>query len=365
MTLSPVFRSAKAVTLLEEQGIWEKFGPALARQAEAVQTVYDDFAGVIGERFRLTPEAAAQKAAEQRPAESDSRGELGFLQDYFFLTLFLALFESLGVDPARLPFYGELDFCIMGTITAADNLFDDQAKSLLPLRPVAGARYQSILQLMSFERLLRAVGDRAVAARLFGAAEFAESQRALLDQMAEIGLLEGSEEGGVNEIPTPEAMIDKVHRVRGGMLFGLAFAAPHILERGAVGERLRAAEPAIARLGTAFQIVDDLTDFEFDLTRHSHNLLVSRIHHHGTAEERATLQRLWDGSATAEQGMVEGLFAESARQVLNYTRTEAREAFAKLAELGFWFPAPLADEVVHAIVGLDGVARMQALTGEE
>ena len=35
------------------------------------------------------------------------------------------------VTPRRLPFYAELDFCIMGTITAADNLFDDQSKSLL------------------------------------------------------------------------------------------------------------------------------------------------------------------------------------------------------------------------------------------
>ena len=30
--------------------------------------------------------------------------------------------------------------------------------------------------------------------------------------------------------------------------------------------------------------------------------------------------------------------------------------------LGHWFDPALADEVVHAIVGLDGVARMEALT---
>ena len=81
----------------------------------------------------------------------------------------------------------------MGTITAADNLFDDQAKSLLPLRQVAGARFASILQLMSFERLARGVGDRAVATGHFTGKEFLRVQRALLDQMAEIGLLEGSD----------------------------------------------------------------------------------------------------------------------------------------------------------------------------
>jgi hypothetical protein len=355
MTLSPVFRSTQAVGLLEKHGIWERLSPALAMQAEAVARVHADFETVIDGRFRLaTDEWQAARAGQEQ-------GELALLQDYFFLTLFLSLFESLGIAPARLPFYAELNFTIMGTITAADNLFDDQAKSLLPLRPVAGARFASILQLMSFERLARTAGDRAVAAGLIGAEEFACVQRALLDQMAEIGLLEGSEEGGVQEIPAPEAMIDKVHRVRGGMLFGLAFAGPHVLEGGATGEKLRKAEPAIARLGTAFQIVDDLTDFEFDLQRHSHNLVVSQIHHHGRPEEQARLKELWAG-APAGVDEVQTLFAESARAVLDLAKREAREAFATLAALGYWFPAELADEVVHAIVGLDGLARMAALT---
>jgi hypothetical protein len=354
MTLSPVFRSAQAVSLLQQQGIWDRFAPALAAQIEAVATVHNDLEAVIDGRFRLPAGRTVTEAADEDPA-------LKMLQDYFFLTLFLSLFEGLGVDPARRPFYSELDFCIMGTITAADNLFDDQAKMLLPLRPVAGQRYASILQLMCFERLMRRVGDRAVAAGLFAAEPFARVQRALIDQMAEIGELEGSEESGVgDDIPVPEVMVDRVHRVRGGMLFGLAFAAPKILEAGAVQEKMIKAEPAIARLGTAFQIVDDLTDFEFDLTRKSHNLLVSEIFHHGSPEAKAKLAELWAG-ATPEPGLVEGLFADSARAVLGIAKREARAAFAALKELGFWFPAELADEVVHAIVGLDGVARMQAL----
>lgn len=360
MTLSPVFRSAQAVSLLEQHGIWERFGPALAQQLESVQVITDDFTQVLGERYRLAP---GQEGAMSHGAPRGDDPQLAFLQDYFFLTLFLSLFEGLGIAPERLPFYAELDFCIMGTITAADNLFDDQAKTLLPLAPLAGARFASILQLMSFERLMRNAGDRAVARGLFSAAEFACVQRGLIDQMASIGLLEGSEEGGVDEIPAPEAMIDRVHRVRGGHLFGLAFVAPKTLEQGATLEKVQKAEPAIARLGTAFQIVDDLTDFEFDLKRRTHNLLVSYIHHHGSPEEKAKLAALWSGAETAEPGMVEGLFAPSARAVLERARREARESFAVLAELGFWFPSELADEVVHAIVGLDGVARMDALKG--
>jgi hypothetical protein len=355
MTLSPVFRSARAVQLLAEQGVWEGLAPDMEAQAEAVRTVYADLEGVIGEPFRTTA-PHVPTAAEVTTPEG-----LHFLQEYFFLILFRSIFGSLGVSADRLQTYSELNFCIKGTITAADNIFDDQAKSLLPLADHAGARFMSILQLMSFERLLRGVLDRAAHDEVIDSASVAPIQRALIDRMAEIGVLEGSEEGGVDGIPEPDAMVEKVHRVRGGALFALAFAAPSVLESGEMADRMRRAEEAIARLGTAFQIVDDLTDFEFDVGRRSHNLLVSQIHHGGTPEERAAFEPLWDGAVVPE-GVVEATFAHSARAVLERAYVEARAAFAELQGLGHWFDPALADEVVHAIVGLEGVSRMEALT---
>jgi hypothetical protein len=267
------------------------------------------------------------------------------------------------VDRERLAFYTELNFCIKGTITAADNIFDDQGKSLLPLVEASGHRFLSILQLMSFERLIRRSCDRAVQAGIIRDEDTHAVLRGLLNRMAEIGELEGSEEGGVDEIPTPGDMVRRVHEVRGGALFALAFVAPSILEEGSVGGAVKEAEPAIARLGTAFQIVDDLTDFEFDLGRKSHNLLVSQIHHHGSAEERGALQGHWEGMAVPP-GMVEGPFKDSARAVLERAYEEAEASFRRLRELGFWFPETLAPQVVQAIVGLEGVARMEAIATE-
>jgi geranylgeranyl pyrophosphate synthase len=159
-------------------------------------------------------------------------------------------------------------------------------------------------------------------------------------------------------------MVEAVHRVRGGALFALAFAAPSVLERGDTAARIAAAEPAVARLGTAFQIVDDLTDFEFDLGRRSHNLLTSQIHHHGSEAEKVALERL-RASDRIEAGVVERLFRESARAVLERAYEEGRASFRALADLGHWFDAEFADQVVHAIVGLDGVARMEAISSTE
>jgi len=357
MTLSPVFRSPEAVRLLEEHGVWERLGPAMRAQAVAVNRLYQDLGDLVDPRFL--------HEGKKVPEDGEMRSEegLAFLQEYFFLVLFRSLFESLGASPERLGFYTELNFCIKGTITAADNIFDDQGKSLLPLVEGAGHRFLSILQLMSFERLIRRSCDRAVRRGVIREEDTHAILRGLLNRMAEIGQLEGSEEGGVDEIPTPEAMIRRVHEVRGGALFALAFVAPAVLEEGSVGEAVREAEPAIARLGTAFQIVDDLTDFEFDLGRRSHNLLVSEIHHRGTPEEKLALAALWRGEPVLS-GMVEGLFRASARGVLERAYEEAKASFLRLNQLGFWFPTGLAPQVVQAIVGLEGVARMEAIAAE-
>lgn len=43
---------------------------------------------------------------------------------------------------------------------------------------------------------------------------------------------------------------------------------------------------------------------------------------------------------------------------------EAQASLDRLAELGFWFPRELAPQVVQAIVGLDGVTRMEAIATE-
>jgi hypothetical protein len=354
MTLSPVFRSPEAVRLLEEKGIWGRLGPSMEAQAQAVNTLYGDLAQLVDDRFLLEDRKVPETG------EMHSTEGLAFLQEYFFLILFRSLFETLGVGETRLGFYTELNFCIKGTITAADNLFDDQAKSLLPLVEDSGPRFLSILQLMSFERLIRRTCDRAAEDGVISHADTHEILKGLLNRMAAIGELEGSEEGGVDEIPTPDAMVARVHEVRGGALFALAFVAPSVLEVGGRADAFAQAEPAIARLGTAFQIVDDLTDFEFDVGRRSHNLLVSQIHHNGTDDEKVALAEIWESGQVSE-GVVEGLFKSSARAVLEKAYEEAEASFSTLLELGYWFPVNLAREVVHAIVGMEGVARMGAI----
>ena len=215
-----------------------------------------------------------------------------FFQEYFFLILFRSILQTIRFSEAALDLCSQLNFCIKGTITAADNLFDDQSKSLLPLTTGKGDRFASILQLMAFERLTSLALARGVANGAITTAAVEEFQKARMSKMAAIGSLEGSEEGGVASVLEPGVMIDEVHRVRGGALFELGFIAPGLVDSSVDHAVLARAQSAISRLGTAFQIVDDLTDFEVDLERGTHNILVAQITHAGTADERARLAEL-------------------------------------------------------------------------
>ena len=349
MTLSPVFRSDEAVQALTSAGLWNQLAPAAQGQADAIATVRHDLPNVLDAGFI---DAAAL-------ANENATFGIEFVQEFFFLILFRSVLETVGVSPAALGLCSELNFCIKGTITAADNLFDDQNKTLLPLKAGEGARFNSILQLLAFERLADRALQRGIRAGSIGEGSAQPFQRELLSRMAAIGSLEGSEEHGVSGTLDPDTMIDRVHRVRGGALFELAFVAPRLLSAAPAADLLSRAQHAISRLGTAFQIVDDLTDFEIDVERRSHNLLVSQITHSGLAEEKAFLPKV---TGTVEgTDIVTERFAHSARAVIERGEREARAALEELQALGFWFSPNLSDQLVRAIVGLDGIERMRAL----
>ena len=353
MTLSPVFRSDEATEVLRSNGVWGRLDAAALAQRDAVRRVRVDLAQVLDARFIRDGHGADITGDGSVPFE--------FVQEFFFLILFRSVLESVGGRRDAIDLYSELNFCIQGSITAADNLFDDQQKSLLPLRTGAGRRFAAILELLSFQRLLPRVLDRGVSAGVMSTAQSDRIQCELLSRMAAIGALEGSEEDGIEEILDVDEMIERVHRVRGGALFELALVAPRHIEGLATPDVLMQVEKGIARLGTAFQIVDDLTDLEFDLTHRRQNLLVAQIHYRGDVDERASLVQLRE-SRVAPPRSVETLFRHSATRVLSRASDEARQGLEELQAVGFWFPPVLATPLVRAIVGLDGVAMMKALS---
>ena len=349
MTLSPIFRSSDAVDLLEREGIWDKLAPELDAQMAANSAVIADFKTLIDPQYISSDSGAL------------GQDRLQFLQENFFLVLFRSVFRCFAKDAERLQLYSELNFCIRGTITAADNLFDDEGKSWLPLRLKGGQRFQSILQLMAFERLSRGVLDRGFGRDLLGQTDIGLIQRRLFSLMAGIGTLEGSEEAGVAEVLEPRDMIPSVHALRGGDLFALSFVAPKVMEPSEQGSATKEAEQAIRDLGIAFQIVDDLVDFEDDIGRQSNNLLAAQIHHYGSAEEKIQMEALARGQPCPPD-LVETCLAGSAGVVLEMAQDHAMSAASRLQKLGHWLDPTIATELVRAIVGLEGSERIEAIS---
>jgi hypothetical protein len=350
LTLSPVFRSVEATRLLESDGIWERLGPSARAQSQANARVINDLPNALDAK-------CLDLDALPLPAP-DTAVDVEFVQRFFFLILFHSVLETVGVNEAGLALCSELNFCIKGTITSADNLFDDQDKSLIALR-AAGSRFRSIVQLIVFERATARAFERGIGAGTISARAAVECQRDLLTSMTAIGALEGSEEAGVAQILAPEQMLDSVHRVRGGALFELAFIAPRLLAQPVDERKLASARAAVAQLGTAFQVVDDLIDFEFDVARGRHNLLVSQIVHHGSADERAQLTAI--RARGEEVGLDIGAVAESAAAVIDRGRREAHAGLLALESIGFWFPARLSDRLLNALVGDAGVQRISSI----
>lgn len=346
MTLAPVFRSPEAVSALEEKGYWTRLAPSFAAHREANTLL----AGML--RDVIDP----QYLHEDTPPDTD----LAFMQDNFFLILFRSLFESLGCNEERLHTYTLLNICIRGLVMCGDNFFDDEEKIVLPLCLGRGKRFRTIVQWMCFQTLVHRILDQH--AQWLSTENRARFEKDLLSALTFIGHLEGSEEGGVDEVPGVQEMIDGVHRVRGGSLFSLAFIAPRIGEADSERAAWEQAEEGIRRLGTAFQIVDDLTDLEFDLGRRSHNLLMAQVVHEGSDDEKALIEKLLQSpEMRAQGGWVEKSLNGSASKVMEIAKLEAEKGFETLKNIGFWFLPDDALLFVRAIAGDAGFRRIQGL----
>ncbi|HSW45860.1 MAG TPA: hypothetical protein VLM89_09840 [Phycisphaerae bacterium] len=345
MTLSPIFRSLEAVEMLEMKGYLARLRPSIEAERACSRELAELLRDVIDDRYIA--------------ADGNEDDEIVFLQEHFFLTLFDSVFRTLGCPADRLRMYGLLNLCVKGLVVAGDNLFDREAKMDLPLKLGRGQCFASIMQLICFDHLIMRVLERC--GSLVKPDEVVRFRRDLVSALAYIGTLEGSEEAGVDAVLPVEEMIRKVHEVRGGRLFALSFIAPWVWEPADTRDCWETAHRGIARLGTAFQIVDDLVDFEFDLGRGSHNVLSSQIVHAGSPAEKAAFEKL-AGAKDVPGDVVERSFVMSARAVLERARLEAERGFAELQTIGFWYPPTDADLFIRAIAGDAGDQRVDVVT---
>lgn len=289
-----------------------------------------------------------------------SPGPLRYAQRNIFSILFLSVYRSIGIPPARRVFYGVVNHAIRGIVTATDNILDDEYKEMLPLRfPEGATRFKSIMHILLFDRFLSRIVDEAAEVGLIPREERDVIQKRIFDAMIPIGAEEASEEGGVREILPPHEILSSVHMYKGGNLLQLAFVAPRLVEKS-LAVPLEQADRGIYRIGMALQVIDDLTDFYSDLRDCRHNYLVSSIRFEGTTAERERLDRLLAGDDLGRPS-IELAFALSVQRVMERAIGEALAGFDLLHSAGFWIDRTLALLLIRQLFRLRGVPNLLAL----
>lgn len=267
------------------------------------------------------------------------------LRKNLFSTLFHTMYLVLELPAPRRLLYGKLNYLFRMWVTSADNLLDNEDKSVLPLEMPAQSRVmREVVTVMAADRLLgrilREAEDDGVISRRQADALADESLRLLLPSAAQ----EATEEGGIVRQASPSYVLETVHVLKTGLLFKLPFLGPDVVEtdldRGCV-ERLK---QGLLRFGVGCQILDDVRDLARDVRERRHNYLLAVLEQAGSP-----LPTAW-----ATRGVLPGerLYMEAPQAALAAARLGVRYLTEGLGELqiaGLGLQGGLAEKLAYSM----------------
>ncbi len=213
----------------------------------------------------------------------------------FFSALFLYSYYRAGIVPERRILYSAMNQCLRGMVTGCDNILDDEYKLTLETNlPESGTRFRSVLDIMVSDRVMFELSIEA----------FREQEKILLASiislraLIESGYQEATEEGGINEILPPDAILKKIHHYKTGILFTCPWAIPSIIET-IDEEKKRDLNEALYNTGMGCQVMDDMADLERDIKNRRNNYVASIIYHESGAN---TWEEIKSAIQTSEKG---------------------------------------------------------------
>jgi hypothetical protein len=223
----------------------------------------------------------------------NSPGEAFFsFRKNFFSLLFLYSFHRADIPKSRRILYAATLQCLRGMVTGCDNLLDDEYKMTLDTDlPETAIRFRSVMDIMVSDRVLFALLLDDCRRGEIGMDQAGAAVAASMKTMTQSGIQEASEEAGITEILTPEAILSTVHHFKTGILFTCPWDIPALLEKFSE-DRISPIKAALYRIGMGCQILDDLVDMAGDIARRRHNYVVSLVHH-GQGSEKDRLSALY------------------------------------------------------------------------
>jgi len=213
------------------------------------------------------------------------------LEANFFTTIFLYSFYKAGIPSHRRVLYTAVNQCLRGMVTGCDNILDNEYKKTLDTDlPEQGTRFRSVLDIMVSDRILSELLLNGLHNNEITHEQALAASRASLTALTRSGVQEASEEGGVDDRISPQAVLSTVHHYKTGMLFQCPWAVPRAIEtlEPEVIDRL---SDALYRIGMGCQIMDDMVDLPRDLREKRHNYVASLIYH---SPDRQSQSRIKD-----------------------------------------------------------------------
>jgi hypothetical protein len=253
------------------------------------------------------------------------------LERNFFSFLFLYSFYRAGLPESRRVLYAATLQCLRGMVTGCDNLLDDEYKITLDSDiPETAHRFRSVMDIMVSDRVLFQILGEACRNHDIGLDQMMAAARASMKTMTLSGLQEATEEGGVHSILSPEDILRTVHHFKTGLLFTCPWDIPRVIE-GMDEEHIAPLLNGLYRIGMGCQIMDDMVDFQSDLSRKHHNYMVSLIYFSPGRDEKHRLRDLLaaDGTTGPAVSPAED-FPESAAGAIRASRHYLESGLARL-----------------------------------
>ena len=273
-----------------------------------------------------------------------------YWQRNFFSILFLTIFDAIGISKRRQRMYGSILHAIRGIVTATDNILDDEAKGSVQLSLQGGRVLPNVVvSLMEMSVLQQSIYELAENEKTAK-----ETLKSITHALFVLGAEESAEECDVHTVLDPRQLLDRIHRFRGGELLLLAFVAPEANEPQ-LADNIHTAKVGVNYIGLCLQILDDLTDFEEDVTNHNHNMLRSWIVHHRPDGVYDTEQLNQLDAEVLKHPEI--YFRRATQQVMHLAIEMALKGFDYLTQIEYPAERSSAQELIKAMFQLRGLER--------
>ena len=207
----------------------------------------------------------------------------------FFSALFLYSYFRMNIPKSRRILYAAANQCLRGMVTGCDNILDNEYKTTLETDlPQQATLFRSVLDIMVSDRVLFAILQKGYVNRDLAFDQIQTAIFASLRALVKSGAQEASEAGGINDILSPNDILNKIHHYKTGILFQSPWALPDVIDTACLKDTAPI-KNALFQIGMGCQILDDMVDMSMDLRMHRHNYVVSLIQHGKNTTEKTAL----------------------------------------------------------------------------